>query len=302
MRWWVILLVLLAGCRGQPGFGHAHGGEDAEFVVLDSGAWWTKLDAEPSGPDGARPGGGPGHADSGTGSGNDSGLGAGADSGLGTGADSGPAGSDSGVTADSGSSGDSGVNLDSGTIQDSGTGTDSGLSPDSGTPTGTGDIWLELDYSFATSPTSPDWTFSNTPGWGAAQWATQGNTSPQAWDRFNNMMVSSDPIGTVLEIGPSSELQVMIGLIPLMSYTSATVYMEGRSVSTDSPVNFQVENPLNSCGNLASMSQDWTLHPTNVDLQMCMVVGGGVQAIRITPQDGTVGLVRLQLTIHGAVY
>src|SRR5438270_181462 len=86
------------------------------------------------------------------------------------------------------------------------------------------------------------------------------------------------------------DARLRLGLTSLVSYTSATVHLEGRSRATSSPVDFNVLNPLNNCGNSASMSQDWALHPTDVDLQTCMVVGEGVQAVRIDPQNGSVAL------------
>jgi hypothetical protein len=171
--------------------------------------------------------------------------------------------------------------------------------PDAGGP-GTGDLWIEIDYSGANTPESPSWSFSNTPGFGPAQWAMTGASFPQAWDRFNNMQVVSDPIGTTLAIGPGSQLQLMIGLTTLISYRDAVVHLEGRSLSTDAPVSFDVTNPLNSCGDVGSMSQDWIVHQVDVDLMQCMVLGGGVQAIRVDPQDGTVALVRMRLTLFGA--
>jgi hypothetical protein len=171
--------------------------------------------------------------------------------------------------------------------------------PDAGAP-GMGDIWVQIDYSHASSPQSPDWSFSNTPGWGPAQWAMTGATYPEAWDRFNNMQVVADPIGQSLEIGSGSQLQLLIGLVSLMNYQSAIVHLEGRSRSTDAPVSFDITNPLNQCGNSGMMSQDWTVHLVDVDLAQCMLVGQGVQAVRVDPQDGTIALVRLRLTLYGA--
>ena len=193
-----------------------------------------------------------------------------------------------------------GALLDSGVI----TPPDSGVvtPPDSGVFPGSGDVWFEIDYSSANSPRSPSWRFSNTPGWGSAQWAAVNASSPEAWDRFNNMQVVSDPIGRSLEIGGGSELQVMIGLEELSGYDSATVHIEGRSRATSSSVDFDVYNPWNGCGGAARFGQQWQVQSADVDLMSCYEVGQGVQAVRVAPTNGTVALVRLRLTLHNARY
>lgn len=165
-----------------------------------------------------------------------------------------------------------------------------------------GEVWVEIDYSSAYTPESPDWTFSPTPGWGEPQWAQPGKSWPEAWDRWNNMSVENDPIGTSLTIGSSSELQLMIGLEELLSYTSMSVRLEGRSKATSLSVQFDVYNPLNNCGTSGSMSQDWTVHVVELDLGTCAVVGAGVQAVRVSPSNGTLALVRMRVTLHGATW
>jgi hypothetical protein len=177
--------------------------------------------------------------------------------------------------------------------------------PDAGS--GTNDIWVEIDYSDAYSPSSPDWLFSATPGWGAAQWGMSGDTWPEAWDRWNNMTVGYDPIGTSLLIGSSGELQLMFGLEELLGFTSIEVHLEGRSASTSSSVVFDVTNPLLGCGvSGATMANDWSIHAVDLDLADCAVVGtnGGVQAIRVetTGGSGAMALVRMRVTIRGAIY
>jgi hypothetical protein len=96
----------------------------------------------------------------------------------------------------------------------------------------------------------------------------------------------------------------MLGLATLTSYEYATVCVEGRSVSTSSSVIFDVYNPLNGCGTSAAMSHDWTVHAVGVELGSCMLAAEGFQALRIEPTggSGTLGLVRLRLTLHGAQY
>jgi len=175
--------------------------------------------------------------------------------------------------------------------------------PDAAAPLGAGEIWIELDYSSAQSPRSPTFRYSNTPGWGAAQWAASNASGPEAWDRFNNMQVVNDPIGTSLEIGGGSELQLMIGLEELIGYDHAEVIIEGRSRATSSSVQFDTYNPWNSCGDSgASLGQQWTVQSLRLDLAQCFVIGQGVQAVRVDPTNGTIALVRLRLTLFGAIY
>jgi hypothetical protein len=165
--------------------------------------------------------------------------------------------------------------------------------------------WVEIEYSQAgVSPQSPGWTFSDTPGWGGAQWATEGESWPELWDLFQNINVSSDPIGVVAVVGPSAELQLMIGLQDLVSYDSATVCVEGRSVSTSASVIFDAYNPLTGCGESATMAHDWSMHAVGLDLTGCFVEGGGVQAVRIEPTGGSsaIGIKRMRLILHGASY
>jgi hypothetical protein len=166
---------------------------------------------------------------------------------------------------------------------------------------GAGTVWVEIDYTRAFTPQSPAWRFSNTPGFGPAQWAMTGGTHPEAWDRFNNMAVVNDPIGTSLEL--DGELQLMMGLLTLQSYDRAVVRLEGRARETSSSVRFDVFNPLNGCGvGGMSMANDWSIHVVEIDLGTCLLPGRGVQAVRVDPTSGTMALVRMRVTLEGAVY
>ncbi|MBW1808164.1 MAG: hypothetical protein JRJ87_08220 [Deltaproteobacteria bacterium] len=181
-----------------------------------------------------------------------------------------------------------------------------------GKPDGTGDlngdsqpaneIWVEIDYSSAYSPQSPDWSFSDTPGWGPAEWATTGNTWPEAWDRWNNMAVVDDPIGRSLEIGPGGELQLMLGFHDLISYDSVTVRIEGRSRNCCARVFFDVYNPLNGLGDSSELGQQWEVQVVELDMGQCFEIGQGVQAVRVDPTSGSIALVRMRVTIHNPVY
>jgi hypothetical protein len=222
--------------------------------------------------------------------------------------DSDASASDSGAS-DSGADSDTGLDLDggdpdTGVASDTGVAIDTGVVPDSGI--GSGDLWIEIEYAGAFSPQSPSWSYSNTPGWTSSDWAfTGGGCCAEAWDRFNNMVVVDDPIGRALEIGPSSQLQLMFGIVRLTSYTSVTVELEGRSRATSSQVSFDVTNPANGCGvgNL-TMDQDWTADTVLVDMTPCLEPGSMLQAIRVEPTGGssTIALLRMRLTIYGAQF
>jgi hypothetical protein len=129
----------------------------------------------------------------------------------------------------------------------------------------------------------------------------EGDTWPEAWDRWNNMVVDSDPIGTSLLIGSSSELQLMIGLEEMWTYQSMTVELEGRSRSTCCSLTFDVTNPLINCGSSGQMSNDWNPDIVSIALGTCLLTGpdGRIEAVRITP-NGTMALQRMRVTLHGA--
>ncbi len=181
---------------------------------------------------------------------------------------------------------------------------DSG-SPDLGPPdmgSGTGDLWIEIDYTSAFSPGSPAWRYSSSPGWTSSDWAFTGETRALAVDRFNNMSVVNDPIGTVLEIGSSGELELRFGVSRLLGMTGATIEIEGRSRACCSRVRFDVINPGLGCFGMAEMSQDWTPDIVQMDFTGCIAAGNNFQAIRLDPTSGAIALRRLRLTIHGPVY
>jgi hypothetical protein len=175
--------------------------------------------------------------------------------------------------------------------------------PPSTMPTATPtDIWLEVDYGGAYLSTAPAWSFSDTPGWAAAEWAPSGKSCPEVWDVYNNIAVELDPIGRCAILGSSSELQIMIGLKKLLSYSSVAVRIEGRSASTSSSVTFDVYNPATSIGTSGVFGNDWTVHLIELDLGSAMVSGDELQAVRVEPTggSGTIALVRMRVCVHDA--
>jgi hypothetical protein len=111
-----------------------------------------------------------------------------------------------------------------------------------------------------------------------------------------------DPIGIVARI--DGTWQMMIGLEDLQSYSNVTVCIEGRSISTSSSATLTVSNPLSGCGTTASISHSWSVHAVGVDLGTCLIPGNDTQAVRIvaTGGSGVVGLKRVRITLHDAVY
>lgn len=165
--------------------------------------------------------------------------------------------------------------------------------------------WIEIEYNQAGgTATSPSWSYSETPGWGEPQWAASNASWPEVWDLYQNINVSSDPIGVVAVVGGSGQLQLMLGFEELTDYDYATVCVEGRSVSTSASVQFDAYNPLTGIGNSATMAHDWNMHASGLDLGYAFEPGGGVQAVRLdtTGGSGSLGVKRMRLILHGAVY
>lgn len=165
--------------------------------------------------------------------------------------------------------------------------------------------WIEIEYWQAGVPaTSPQWSYSDTPGWGEAQWAASNASWPEVWDLFQNINVTSDPIGVVAVVGSSAQLQLMLGFEELLDYDSATLCVEGRSVSTSASVQFEAYNPLTGLGNVATMAHDWSVHAVGIELGQPFTIGGGVQAVRLDATGGSasLGVKRMRLVLHGAVY
>ena len=165
--------------------------------------------------------------------------------------------------------------------------------------------WIEIEYTQAGgTATSPSWSYSDTPGWGEAEWAASNANWPEVWDLYQNINVSNDPIGVLAVVGSSAQLQLMLGFEELIDYDYATVCVEGRSVSTSASVQFDAYNPLTGIGNAGTMAHDWSMHATGLDLGQCFEVGGGVQAVRLDATGGSasLGVKRMRLVLHGAVY
>ena len=70
-------------------------------------------------------------------------------------------------------------------------------------------------------------------------------------------------------------------------------------------VTVSVTNPAaGTCGGTLTMAHDWTVHAEGVDMGSCFTAGSDLQAVRIDPTggSGTIGLVRMRLTLHDPVY
>ena len=165
-------------------------------------------------------------------------------------------------------------------------------------------VWFQIDYSNAFTVSNPSYTYSPTPGWGEAQWAPTGKGWPYAVDLFNNAKVVNDQIGTVALLdGTNKAVRVYFGIAGL-SYTYATVCVEGRSYSVGSSVTFFVEEAKTKCGDYGMMANDWTVHATGVDMADCFIQGDEFQAVQVQPSSGSgsLSLKRLRVTLHGASY
>jgi hypothetical protein len=167
---------------------------------------------------------------------------------------------------------------------------------------GQDEVWVKIDYTEAYTTWSPGWEFSQTPGWGPAQWAMEGDDWPEAWDRFDNMDLINDWfLGQVLEIGPGmEELQLMIGLEELVDYSSITVRIEGRGTQGSGYVDVYIVNPWNGCGVTAQIGQFSHLQVIEADLGQCFEIGQSPQAVRVGTDTGALGLMNMKVTMHQA--
>ena len=165
-------------------------------------------------------------------------------------------------------------------------------------------VGFQIDYSNANTVSKPTYTYSPTPGWGEAQWAPAGKDWPYAVDLFNNASVINDQIGKVaLLSGTGEAVRVYFGLVGL-SYSYATVCVEGRSYSVGSSVTFRVQEAKTKCENFGMMANDWSVHATGVDMDECFLAGDDFQAVQVQPSGGSgaLSLKRLRVTLHNASY
>lgn len=322
-RLWFLLPVIVFGCggssedeQGSGETGTGNGSSSSQGATSSTTASGSTGDPGSSGSAGTL---GTGAVDDGSSTGGQTTSVTGDSSGSSTGGTTGGTTGSTGGGSSSGASSTGGSASSGGSVGGTTTGSTTGTTTgDDGNMSTTGNQmgkdacgfpedgpWVEIEYTQAGgSPQSPSWTFSNTPGWGAAQWAMTGDSWPEVWDVWQNITVSNDPIGVLAVVGPGAQLQLMIGLEELIDYDSATVCIEGRSVSTVASVLFDVYNPLTNCGASASMAHDWVTHAEGIDLGTCLQPGGGVQAVRIEPTGGssTIGVERMRVTLHGAVF
>lgn len=166
-------------------------------------------------------------------------------------------------------------------------------------------IWLEFDFTSAATVLEPAWRFSETPGWGEAEWAPTGYGAPYICVPFDNVLLVDDLIGRLAVVREDMcELQVTIGLRGLLNYSSASVCIEGRSMAPGASSNMNVFNGLNGCGLTTSIDPEPQVHAVGVNLTSCYVAGNGYQGLTIEPSDDwdAIGIVRVRLTIHDPVF
>jgi hypothetical protein len=125
--------------------------------------------------------------------------------------------------------------------------------------------------------------------------------TPDAWDRFNNMSIVNDfRLGTVLAIGTGNrELQLMLGLPATVDYDTVLVEVDGDETASAGVTRYDVYNPLVGCGLFsddAAVTDGIGRHTKVLDIGPCLVPGETVQAIRLDPQTGELGLKRMRVT------
>ena len=169
---------------------------------------------------------------------------------------------------------------------------------------GMGDVWMRIDYRNAYTPRSPRYSYSDTPGWGEAEWAATDMSWPEIF-AWGSVSVDDDPINAPGEqsllTGSSGVFQIMIGLQDLIAYDRVEVVLSGRSRATSSSATFDVYNPWNGCGvSGVTISNDWTPDVIVMDLADCMDIGQGVQAIRVEPINGQLAVLDVTVSLYGA--
>jgi len=168
-------------------------------------------------------------------------------------------------------------------------------------------IWLEVDFTTAATVFEPTWRYSETPGWGEAQWVPTGYAAPFIHVPFDNVLMVDDVIGRMAygagQPDPG-EFLVIFGLGGLLGYSSASVCIEGRSMTPGSPSNLNVFNGLNGCGVTTSIDPDPQVHAVGVNLTGCYVLGHGFQDVTLQPSEASdaMGIVRVRFTIHDPVF
>ena len=168
-------------------------------------------------------------------------------------------------------------------------------------------VWLDINYKNAGSCWSPSWKFSATPGFGELEWAPNNDPWPEINAAGGPQMNYNDPYGTVCDIGSGNKwVRIMLGLDSLVSYESATVCIEGRSISVGSSVTVELANPDNGyCGAEVQLSNSWWADPVGAELPLnCIKPGDIFQALQIDPVGGSnrLGLRSARITLHKPVY
>jgi len=167
-------------------------------------------------------------------------------------------------------------------------------------------VWLDINYKSSGSCYSPSWKFSATAGFGEAEWAPTGESWPVINAKGGPVINKNDPYGTVCDVGSSKWIRIMFGLASLSSYESATVCLEGRSISVGSPVTVDLVNPDGGdCGAQVQLSQAWTADPAGAELPLnCLKPGDPFQALQIDPSGGSshLGLRSARITLHKPVF
>ncbi len=168
-------------------------------------------------------------------------------------------------------------------------------------------IWLDINYKNSGSCWSPSWKFSATPGFGEKEWAPNQDPWPEINAAGGPQMNYNDPYGTVCDIGSGNKwVRIMLGLDTLVSYESATVCIEGRSISVGSSVTVELANPDNGyCGAEVQLSNSWWADPVGAELPLnCLKPGDIFQALQIDPVGGSnrLGLRSARITLHKPVY
>ena len=95
----------------------------------------------------------------------------------------------------------------------------------------------------------------------------------------------------------------MLGLPSWVSYERVQVEIDGDEEAHSGTCRYDVYNPLINCGLFGdelAVTDGIGRHTRTLDLQDCLIPGESVQAIRVDPQSGVLGLKRMRVMLVNA--
>ena len=164
--------------------------------------------------------------------------------------------------------------------------------------------WMEVEFEAWGELYTPLWTFSDTPGWGARQWAVGDDLGPRigitvGWGEVVHVL--DDPSGLLVAF--DGTMSIRLGLHDLIDHDHTTLCIEGRALSPDTPGAIVISNTWNRCQpeQDALLDASPQVQAVGVDFGTCLVSGDDAQLVRISAPR-PLAVQRIHVTLHDAVY